>query len=713
MEAIRKIFVLMWQFLFATLTAYSQATTITGYIYEGKEPIFAANVFLAQHRGLNAITDEKGFFTLNVADSIDTDTLIVSYLGYNEYKMPLTDKKKDYIILLTPKQNATTLSEVVVKANIIASKEFAVSQIDKTSIYMTPAAGADPLRAVALQSYSTSTDESANPQLRGSYGNYSRVIINGVPIKNPVRNQQLNGIGNFSLFSADIVGRQFVYPSNPPLEYGNSIGGIVALNTTDYLLERHETNLSLSLANIGIFHATQINNKSFIQVYGNKQISEPYKWLNCSSLDYLNHFASTDCGLNYRTTLSKKSYINGYAYVVKETYQAERGMFNNYSIQNAKNIRNFNILNYRLHTDYGVWGINAAYDMSNSNYYYGAVSDTTEQKNVFISTSYKYYFPKGLTISLGVDYEYYLYHNHGVYPNTISEIGDTTSVHCSKGSSIYNKFETYIYGKWQYRNFIFGASIRKIYQIHAKPRWSYQANIKYKITDNNSLIASLGQYNSLSLPSYFVPQIANATSKQISLDWKCNLNTECEINAALYWKKENLPLYLVNGTGYQNVDNQIYGIEICGKYTWPYFEIYSSYSFLYSKMKYQEKMFPTDNSFRNMAKIMISYLNTKILNVSLSGLYRGGLPYTPIVSQNGSPIFGNINSERYNNYFTLDLSINRLFRIGKVGIVLFTTITNITNHTNQQYCYYNKDYTQRFVKSYNKRLLYVGCNVRL
>ncbi len=707
-----RLFMLMWQILLGISATYSQ-TTITGHVYEDKEPVFAANVFLAQHRCVNTITNEDGFFSIEVTDSLHTDTLIVSYLGYKDYKIPLTNWKEPCIISFTLSQSTTTLSEVVVIADPTASKEFAASQLDKTAIYMTPAAGADPLRAVALQPYSTSTEESANPQLRGSSSNYSRVVINGVPIKNPVRNQQLNSIGNFSLFSADIVGKEFVYPSNPPLEYGNSIGGIVALNTTENLSVKHETNLSLSLANAGIFHATQINDKSFIQVYGNRQMSEPYKWLNGSSLNYLDNFASTDGGLNFRTTLSNKSYINGYAYVVKESYRAECGMYNNLGMQDAKNLRNFDILNYRLHSSHGVLGVNAAWDMTNSNYYYGAISDTTRQRNVFVSASYKHYFPKGVTISIGADYEHNSYHYHGAYPTSIYEIENIVSAHYGKGNIDYNKYEAYTYAKWLIGDFILGASVREISQVGAKPRWSYQANVKYNLSRKSSLIASCGQYNALSLPNYFVRQVANATSRQMSVDWKSNLTARCEVSSAIYWKKESLPLYLLSDTGYQGVDNSILGIELSGKYTWSALEWSVSYSYLNARMKYQDKTFTSGNDFKHMAKLMMSYLNPKILNVSVSCLFRGGLPYTPIVSSNSVPLYANLNSERYNNYFTLDLSINRFFRIGKVGVVPFVTITNITNHANQQYLYYSRDYDQQFVKLYNKRLLYIGCSVRL
>ena len=711
MKAI-KFFIAMWQILFATLAVYSQ-TTITGHVYIDKEPVFAATVFLANHHQVNTITNENGFFSMNVPDSIQKDTLIVCYLGYKDYKAPLTDWKEPHMIHLELNFSITTLSEIVIQTDLTASKEFAASQLDRTAIYMTPAAGADPLRAVTLQPYSTNTEESANPQLRGSLGNYSRVFINNVPIKNPVRNQLLNGIGNFSLFSADISGKEFVYPSNPPLEYGNSIGGIVALHTTESLSDKHETNLSMSLANLGIFHSTQINEKSFIQVYGNRQLSEPYKWINKSSLDYLDKFAATDGGINLRTALSSKSYINGFAYVIKENYRAERGTYNFLGMQDARNLRNFDILNFRLITAHGALGINASWDMAHSNFYYGSISDTTAQKNLFISASYKHYFPHGLTISAGGDYEHNSYKYHGVYPTTIHETGNLTATHHGAGNIQSNKVETYVYVKWLIDNVILSASIRNVLQAGTKSRWSYQTNMKYNLSNKHSLTASFGHYNALSLPDYFMRQSANATSRQLSLDWKSHLTAKCEISAATYWKKESLPQQFMNITEYEFVNNHILRIELYGKYAWPCLEMSGSYSFLQAKMKYRNKKFPSDNDFKHMAKVMLSYLNPKVLNAAISCQYRGGLPYTPVTFREDRLVFGNLNSGRYNDYFTLDLSINRFFRIGKIGLVVFATITNITNHANQQNFFYSGDNNIQHVKYYNKRLFYVGYSVRL
>lgn len=60
---------LTWHILFVTLAAFCH-TSITGIVYEDKEPVFAAYVFLSQHRSVNTVADEAGFFSMGISDSL-------------------------------------------------------------------------------------------------------------------------------------------------------------------------------------------------------------------------------------------------------------------------------------------------------------------------------------------------------------------------------------------------------------------------------------------------------------------------------------------------------------------------------------------------------------------------------------------------------------------------------------------------------------------
>lgn len=705
--------ILLWQLFFAIVTIHSQ-THICGYVFFNKKPIFAASIFLENNNSLSTTTDEMGYFKFEVPDSLQGDTLVVSSLEFEVCKIALSTITDSCKIELVAEKRTISLPEVAIKADVTACNEFATSNLDKVAIYMSPAANADPLKAITLQSYSTSTSENANPELRGSSGNFSRVYVNGVPIKNPVRNQQINGIGNFSLFSPELVAKQLVYPSNPPLEYGNSIGGIVDLRTTENLYKKRETSVSMSLANIGVFHSYQISDKTFIQIYGNKQVSKLYKDFNSSNLNYLHNFKSVDGGVNFRTILTANSFFNLYSYLINEKYGSEKFEYNYIGKQTARNLRSFCIFNYRLHKSNNTFGANVSWDISKSSYGYGSISDTAHLKNVFISFSVKHYYEKKMILSIGCDYEYNFYKYHGVYPvvSYILDNVDSTRICNNKINS--NKFETFVYSKWILNNITFSTSGRLGCFSKSHPYISFQANIKYNISATNTLFLSLGRYNSMTVPSYYFRKFENVTSNQISLDWKYNINSKFDFSVAIYKKIEQIPYVLVNVGASKFLKNNIFGMEFSGKFRWQDFEFYGCYIFLDAKFNYLGKKYSTDNNFKHMLKGIITYVNPNICNFSISCLYRKGLPYTPIEGNKGIyPIWGEINSKRYPNYFTIDFSLNRHINFAKVGITPFISITNILNRTNQYCFYYNYDYSKNNIHSYQKRLIYFGCGINI
>ena len=128
--------------------------TIRGKVVLDGEPAFAANVYLLNNRGIGTLTGEEGLFNLSVPDSLMNDTLVVHFLGYKDSLTPLNEIKDFYTICMQPDQQGVLLREVVVRADPTISKEFATTKLEKSSIYMNPASGADPLKAIHLLPYS-------------------------------------------------------------------------------------------------------------------------------------------------------------------------------------------------------------------------------------------------------------------------------------------------------------------------------------------------------------------------------------------------------------------------------------------------------------------------------------------------------------------------------------------------------------------------------
>ena len=709
--------------VFATLwflpAFHCRSQTIRGTVFADGEPAFSASVFLKQHAHISTIADEDGHFELALQDGILPDTLLVTYVGYKEYALPLATNAPLGNLTIKLMPNTATIAEVKILADATSSKEFAVTKLTQWEVLTNPSASADPLKAVAMMAYSTPTTESANPELRGSASGYNRVVVNGVPIYNPVRNQQLDGMGNFSLFNADIVGEQFVYPSNPPLEYGNATGGIVNIRTTNAPSCSQRTHLSASLAGIGAFHTSFLMGlNSFAQVYGNLQSSELYRPLNAKGLSHLRHFRSADAGLNLRTQISRGMYINLFSYYINERYAANRGLFNYRGEQNATNKRNFNIVNWAYSVGWkNAFAINFATDAAATHYLFGSITDHTRQFSTFVSATWKHCFTEELSVAVGLDNEYYRYEYDGEYPSAYFLVHPSNAHAYRKSATWMNKTEGYVYGKWQTSKLSIGGGIRQMASKQFSGALSHQANIKYSPNKHNAFIASFGEYNAINRPNYYARAFNKAFSRQLSLDYS-HTATNLTWSAALYHKRERLPFLSPYSQETMPIAHRITGVELAGKYAWPHLTAKASYTYLMATTFIDNKWQRAENDFGHTAKLEISYTNIKLFNASLNCLYHPGRYFTPIVGKydigtTPYPIYGAYNSEQLPRYISINLALNKYIQVGRAGVVAYLTLTNLLNRTNANYVFYDAQYANKQIEPLQKRLVYFGVVVNL
>ncbi len=690
-----------------------RSQTIRGKVYADTEVAFAANVFLKHHTDIHAITDEDGQFELPLQHGILPDTLMVTYVGYKDFVLPLTVQNLPDSLTIKLSSNAISLSEVTIMADATSSKEFAVTKLSRLEVLMSPSASADPLKAMGMMAYSTPTTESANPELRGSASGYSRVVVNGVPIYNPVRNQQLDGMGNFSLFNADIVGEQYVYPSNPPLEYGNATGGIVNIRTTQRLPEGQHTRVSASLASIGAFHSFKMGAQSFVQTYANLQSSELYRPVNAKGLRHLKSFRSADVGLNLHTQLSKGMHLNLFSYYINERYAANRGLFNYRGEQNATNKRNFNILNLAYSTSWkNSFALNMATDVASTHYLFGSITDHTRQLSTFVSLAWKHCLTENLSVAVGLDNEYLRYKYNGEYPSAYFLVHPSNEHNHRKATSWINKSEGYVYGKWQMGKLSVGGGVRQMVSKLFSSTLSYQASMRFSPNKHNTIIASFGEYNAINRPTYHSRTFNKAFSRQASLDYSFTKGNGT-LSAALYHKRERLPFFSPNQQEMFPIAQRITGIELSGKYSWKQFTAFAYYTYLMSSTFIDNKWQRAENDFGHTAKAEISYFNMKLINISLNCMYHPGKYFTPIMGKHDVgtqpyPVFGAYNSEQLPHYLSVNLALNKYMQVGKTAVVAYLTLSNILNRNNANYTYYDGQYANPLIEPLQKRLLYFG-----
>lgn len=251
----------------------------------------------------------------------ENDTLVVSFIGYKSKRIPAYELDKDLENVINLTVNPMLLDNITVIGTTPISEQFSTEKLSSLDIYMDPVSQADPLKAIINMPASTNIDESANPSLRGSASDRSRVIYNGVPIYRPVRASSLNNVGFFSIFNPDMIDVQTIYPSNPPLIIGNASGGIVDISTIKKI-DKNVYQFSCGVGNVGLSLSQKIKNKStFVQVYGNWQNSVLLKEINDKSLPDMKSYDTKDVGINFHYGFSDNMYLNSFNYFMDETYK--------------------------------------------------------------------------------------------------------------------------------------------------------------------------------------------------------------------------------------------------------------------------------------------------------------------------------------------------------------------------------------------------------
>ena len=693
---------------------FSQTSLIRGHVSDKQgSNLFAVNVFLLKQSTTGTISDMDGNFTLKITSPkmIKGEYLVFSFIGYEPLKIALDSINYSVPFKVSMAENTQTLNEVIVEGRKSISREFSIKEMDKLKIYLSPLASGDPLKAVAMLPSSTNTSETANPELRGSSANRTRVFLNGVPVSNPVRNSQINGIGFFSLFNPELIKNMLVYPSNPPLIYGNNSAGMIDIETEEKL-ESNNYQISVSLATTGISVSQKTGEKSFIQLYGNLMFSKGFLSLNPEIEEQLKNFNSNDIGLNYHNEVTKNLTLNFYNYFVSESSDVLLNLFTWNDNATAKTRRDFSVLNLKYHGAKNYIFLNAGTNFSSSDFYFGNISSVCKKLQVYLSLNYKYLFSDKLYVQTGIGNEYGNFNFKDEVPVFYYAMSPESPSFQHDTLLKNNLPEIYVYLRWKpVKSMIWGVGLRKninLLRTNNPEYSSLQTNLRYNFLNSHSLLFSAGRYNNLTEPNSSQEEIRLLSSNQVAIEYLFETK-KTNINLAVYYKSE---------TGDTTGNRKIKGLEI-------YLEHYLSHTLkasisntlLNSDIGFNEKLYNAENSVGYFLVTTLSYFNPNLINFSVAWSTRQGRSYIPVSSAifNSNidfyqPVYSETtNSGRFGNYNTINLSINKMINIHKGSLIVFASIFNLLDTKNPRGMIYNKNYSVGSYDYYQKRSIYFGC----
>lgn len=670
------------------------------------KPLPGASIYLQSDPLKGTSTDVSGEFALQLP-SPAKDSLIISFVGFEEKVVAAKELAETGKIYLRPK--AEQIEQAVVTGKRIIAEEFTIKQMKQLDIYLNPAAKADPILAVHSMPGSTTTEESANISLRGSSPAETGIFFNEVPIYDAVRFSQLNGVGTFSIFNTAIVERMHVFPSNPPLEYGNSSSGLIAIESQNTIPATNQNNLSLSLANIGGQISRRLNAQTGLEIFANYQPSEGLIGVNKVALDKLKNFYSGDLGIHGVHHLDDSMLVKifNYSNIEGYSYDYQHPSFNGVMDQNKK--RNFSIINFLSDTKYGEISLNSGLSISKEQYDYGNTSMMMDKHDVYLNANYHAY-AGAFSLKTGFTFDSRYQSLNGNFPVYDYALGENYPAIDFRNNRNLDVTEIFAYGKYKLNDhWITGMGLRKnVPSKHTKDYASGQWNLNYRFLANHSLNFSMGRYHNHSLPNAELEDITLYQSGQVSLDYKLK-KPNLELTAAMFTKN----------TKFNDSKEEVKGAEIFSNICLfkNKLRLQGSYTFIDAKHKTKGQTYSSDYDLDYFIRGSIQYQHSNNLEISIIGLYRDGTFFRPVTDREFidrlnvyKPTYSAMNNrKRLPDYLKLDISLSKIWPVSeKVSVITFLNVSNLLNRGNVRGKTYNFNYTETSNQYYSKRTLYFG-----
>ena len=247
---------IVFAFLMLTISAVAQ-NTIKGVLYddESGEAIPFANVVLegttnvvTEGTKYATSTDINGFFLINkIPDG--TYTILIRYVGYNEYKNEVTlEKERTITLSIKLKQSAQMLKDVVITSNRMEERkvetQVSVEKVTSTQIQQMPSIGGQADLAQYLQvlpGVNSTGDQGGQLYIRGGSMIQNLCLIDGMIVYNP-----FHSIGLYSIFETDVILNADIYTGGFGAEYGGRLSSVMDITTRDGNKKRHSGKIGIN-----------------------------------------------------------------------------------------------------------------------------------------------------------------------------------------------------------------------------------------------------------------------------------------------------------------------------------------------------------------------------------------------------------------------------------------------------------------------------------
>lgn len=687
---------LLFLFLASVLTHAKGQHTVSGRVVDSEngEGLIGTHIYSMSDWRNGSIAGVNGEFRIELKS--ETDSLIISFVGFEEKVVAAEDGMVVALFAI-----AVAGAEVVVTAEPLIAEEFKYLKLDKLDVYTNPSAKADPILAVGSLPSSTTTDESANISLRGSSPIETSIMLNNVPIYDAVRYSQLNGIGTFSIFNTSIIKDVTVYPGNPPLEFGNTTAGVIALTTDDRVLEDNANSAIISLASIGFSREQRLSDNQSLKLFSNWQPSGAIKSVNETSLEQIRSFEAIDFGAYWYGAIDRLKW-KLFSYSINEGYQFnfKHPSFDGVFDQRKK--RTFLTSSLESNIWEGTLSFNSGVNLSAGDYGYSNVAFEVNQNDFFSSLNY-----------LKVNTEWSLKTGLSIDSRGASVLGNFHEFGYALGANHptidvdehirTNTIESYLYAKkFVTDKLTIGAGFRSNFLWENDSYLSRQINAVYA-TDHWTFTFGAGKYFKSGLIENSGEPFESESS-QVSADIKHAVGSRT-ITLSLFSKDNRINQSPYNAQGVEFFIEEDLLSNLTGSMSITWLDAFSD-----------EESFQFDIDY--FVRADLSYRPGRMWTLEAILLGRQGSEFIPVQSarfDNELNVFEPFRSdlaERLPSYLNISLSINKILPISeKMNMICFASVGNFVDRKNIRSYTYDIDYQSRTADYFSRRTTYFGAIV--
>jgi len=745
-------------FFFPELTFSKGLYQISGFVRDSisHEVLIGASVSVKEGNMLT-MTDQHGYFKVSLPEETP---LTISYIGYQQVTLTPTANSLLYVYLKT----STMLDAVTISAKIIQRP--GIITLNAEEIESTPALTGKPDVMKVLQLYpgvQTLSEAASQLLVRGGDPGQNLYLLDHVPVT------YVHHLGGFmSVFNADMINRVDFYAGGFPASYGGKTASIVDIAQREGNISGHKGSYSLGVTDASLLLEGPAGKNCSYIVTARKTLVDPLMMLATLVLegnDNLIAYGFHDINAkftwrpNYKQLVSVNLYqgddylnlANKSGLTSKEDKNVVTQQWGNWLVSARWNVvlgrygylENIVSYNRYRNQDKQAYRIKEANELTDvKRIDRSSVQDISWRMNgqLSIMTSWD--------LAYGSQLSYLLYEPNYVYRSTATTQA-LRLISSSISSAIYFDNTIHISSVLDFK-----PSVRFCtYSNQGKtfPRLEPRVELTFRASRNHLLLANYMEVNQFEhliftqgtimskeiwVPA--TPDIQPQHSRQVSLTWNDHYNNHpFSTDVTIYYKKISNLVTLKEGyeniVGITGIEDKVvsggtgtaYGAEFMlrknkgpwtGYVSYAWSEAYRQFDAINEGKQYAYEFHRPHSISLNLNRRL-----NKVWTANLVWVYQTGLPYTPALAKQYTPllainnpsetvlyqalIYGERNSARMSDYHRLDLSASYTTRSKKGHKVVWTfSVYNAYNRKNAYDYYYNDNPTDyMYTPEYNEK----------